>query len=60
MVLMVLWCINLSFVMLYNQGKLLGRGEEESLPTLVIVAYYDASGLVTVSNELICQYFYYV
>lgn len=31
------------------QGKLLGRGEEESLPTLAIIAYYDASGLVTVS-----------
>lgn len=32
------------------QGKLSGRGEEESLPTLVIIAYYDASGLVTVSD----------
>ena len=33
------------------QGKLAGYGIEEQLPTVVVVAHYDAYGIAPVSNH---------
>ena len=42
------------FQLVNIQGKLTGHGIEEQLPTIAIVAHYDAFGVAPVSKDFLC------
>ena len=42
----------------YLQGKLLGQGLEDQLPTIALIAHYDSSGMIPVSFFISISYTY--
>lgn len=57
---MLTFALFFAIVVVVLQGKLSGYGVEEQLPTIAIVAHYDAFGAAPVRERIVLSFFFNV